>query len=243
MSLRDKAADLHHLVQERFWDRVIGRQRCELLPSLLNDPSLPDPASARQDLDRVFRIVVGRRLTSHVVGGHHPRRHSLTDFLQRGFDDAQRILPYVRPHERVLEYGGGVGRVGRAVAPHVHQFVSVDVNPLMKQYGPRLSPRVEFRNLDELPPEPDFDGAYSLAVFFHLTPVQQRQALEYVHARLRPGGWFLVDLKIGPRTTGIRKRYGNLGYSSSEDFRALYEPLFEARRVPVSYTGFLMQKR
>jgi SAM-dependent methyltransferase len=167
----------------------------------------------------------------------------LTDFLQRGFADAQRVLPYVRPYETVFEYGGGVGRIGRAVAPHVHQFVSVDIHPLMKAYGPRLCPRVDFRNLDELPESPAFDGAYSIAVFFHLTLAQQKDALEYVHRRLKPGGWFLVDLKIGPRTTGIQMKYGNLGYTAFEDFRALYAPLFTAKPVPLCYSGFFMQKR
>lgn len=240
--LRVRAADLHHAAQERLWDALLGRQRCPLLPSLMNDPSLGD-RPVRLELDQIFRIVVGRRLTRHVVGGSHPRRHSLTDFIQRGASDAQRVLPYMRPHERLLEYGGGVGRVGRSVAPHVRQLVSVDINPLMKEYGRRLSPGVEFGDLGELPDRPDFDGAYSVAVFFHLTLAQQREALEYVHRRLKPGGWFLVDLKIGPRTTGPLMKYGNLGYTALEDFRALYDPLFTARSVPLFYSGFLMQKK
>jgi SAM-dependent methyltransferase len=240
------AADIHHAMQERVWDPLLGRRRCPLLAPFLSGPSAPnvsDHAATHEGLDQVFRIVVGRRLSRSVVGTRHPRRHSLTDFLQRGFSDAERILPYVRPHESVFEYGGGVGRIGRAVAPHVDQLVSVDINPLMKAYGPRLAPRVDFRNLDELPELPAFDGAYSIAVFFHLTLAQQKNALAYVHRRLKPGGWFLVDLKIGPRTTGNQMKYGNLGYTALDDFRPLYEPLFTATPVPLCYSGFFMQKR
>jgi SAM-dependent methyltransferase len=240
--LRVWAADIHHAAQERLWDSLLGRRRCPLLMSFLSDPLLGDRAAGRE-LDHIFRIVVGRRLTRNVVGGSHPRRHSLTDFIQRGASDAQRVLPYVRPHERLLEYGGGVGRIGRSIAPHVGQLISVDVNPLMKEYGRRLSPGVDFRDLGVLPDTPDFDGAYSIAVFFHLTLPQQQQALEYVHRRLKPGGWFLVDLKIGPRTTGPLMRYGNLGYTAFDDFRALYGPLFTARSVPLLYSGFLLQKK
>jgi SAM-dependent methyltransferase len=240
--LRTLAADIHHAAQERIWDRLLGRRRCPLLSSFLADPSLRNrPAGA--ELDHIFRIVVGRRLTRHVVGGGHPRRHSLTDFIQRGASDAQRVLPYVRPHERLLEYGGGIGRIGRSIAPHVRELISVDVNPLMKEYGRRLSPGVGFLGVDELPNAPDFDGAYSIAVFFHLNLAQQERALEYVHGRLKPGGWFLVDLKIGPRTTGPLMKYGNLGYTALDDFRAMYEPLFAARSVPLFYSGFLMQKK
>lgn len=193
------------------------------------------------ELDRLLRTIVGRRLTRYVVGPGHSRQ-SLTDFVARGARQASRLLPFVRPHECVLEYGGGVGRLGRAVAPHVRRLVSVDIEPLMKEYGRRLSPGVEFLGLDELPESPEFDGAYSIAVFFHLTLEEQRRALEYVHRRLKPGGWFLVDLKVGPRTTGPSGRPGNVGETALEDFRALYEPLFTAEPVELFNSGFLLRK-
>ena len=177
------------------------------------------------------------------MGGNHSRRLSLTDFLERGAANAQRVLPYLRPNETVLEFGGGVGRLGRWIAPHVRRLVSVDIEPLLKDYGSRLSPGVEFLNTDELPAAPAFDGAYSIAVFFHLTPEAQRSALEYVHQRLKPGGWFLVDLKIGPRTTREIQRYDNTAFTALDEFRASYEPLFTAEAVPLFYSGFLMQKR
>jgi SAM-dependent methyltransferase len=194
-----------------------------------------------QELDRIFRTIVGRRFTRYVVGPH-AYRQSLSDFVEGGARQAPRLLPYLRPHECVLEYGGGVGRLGRAVLPHVRRLVSVDVEPLMKEYGRRISPGVEFRDLDELAESPEFDGAYSIAVFFHLTLHQQQRALEYVHRRLKPGGWFLVDLKIGPRTTG-RRGPDHLGDTALVDFQALYEPLFTAEAVALFNSGFLMRKR
>jgi SAM-dependent methyltransferase len=235
------AADLYLSWQERIWDPLLRRPRCSLLPSFLAEPAL-EGRSIEQDLDLIFRIVVGRRLTRTIVG-NHPRRQSLTDFIDRGASQSERVLPYVRRDEVLLEYGGGVGRLGRSIAPHVGRLVSVDINPLMKVYGRRISPRVDFRDLGELPESPGFDGAYSIAVFFHLTLSQQKDAMEYVHRRLKPGGWFLVDLKIGPRTTGPQMKYGNLGYTALDDFRGLYEPLFTARAVPLFYSGFLLQKR
>jgi SAM-dependent methyltransferase len=224
----------------RFWDRLRGRRLCPRLVSLRLDPSLSH-RRIDQELDRIFRVIVGRRLTVYVVGPHR-RRHSLSDFVESGAVQAPRLLPYVRSDECVLEYGGGVGRLGRVVLPHVRRLVSVDVEPLMKEYGRRISPGVEFYHLDELAESRQFDGAYSVAVFFHLTLEQQKRALEYVHRRLKPGGWFLVDLKIGPRTTD-RRPPEYWGYTALADFRALYEPLFTAQTVPLFNSGFLMRKR
>ena len=239
--LRTWAGDANFAWQERVWDRIIGRATCRLLPALCSDPALANRPVA-EELDLIFRRVVGRRLTRHVVGDH-PRRQSLTDFIQRGASQAQRILPYVRPHESLLEFGGGVGRLGRSIAPHVHRLVSVDIEPLLREYGRKFSPTIEFQDCDELDESPVFDGAYSIAVFFHLSLVEQRQALEYVHRRLKAGGWFLVDLKIGPRTTPQMRRHDNTASTALADFRALYEPLFMATPVPLFHSGFLMRKR
>lgn len=163
--------------------------------------------------------------------------------MERGRLNAQRVLPYVGSSDAVLEFGGGVGRLGRWIAPHVKRLVSVDIDPFLLDYGRRLSPTVEFQDCRDLPESQDFDGAYSIAVFFHLPLAEQQYALEYVHRRLKPGGWFLVDLKIGPRTTGLRPQADNTAETAADDFQALYAPLFTATRVPLFYSGFLMRKR
>jgi SAM-dependent methyltransferase len=222
-------------------DAVRGRRPCPRLAALLADPSLAGRPVVRE-VERLVWTVVGRQLTRRVVG-EDPRRQSLTDLFARGAAQAELLRPYLRDTETVLEYGGGFGRLGHAVAPHVRRLVSVDINPLMKEYGRRLVPAVEFRDLDELPGTPGFDGAYSVAVFFHLTLAQQGRALEYVHRRLRPGGWFLVDLQLGPETTGPLPEHGNVGRTALRDFRELYEPLFDARLVPLFNSGFLLRRR
>ncbi len=132
----------------------------------------------------------------------------------------------MQPGDTVLEYGGGIGRLGHAIAPHVHRLVSVDVDPLMKRYGALLCPAIDFRTLDELPETETFDGAYAIDAFVRLPRTEQKAALEYVHHRLKPGGWFLVDIK-----TGV------------EDFRSLYEPAFTAARVPLYNAGFLLRRK
>lgn len=201
----------------------------------------------RDEVASIVNTIVGRQLTSSVVGDH-PRRQSLTDFFERGAAQAALLVPFLEPHEKVMEYGGGIGRLGRNLTPHVSRLISVDVNPLMQIYGPRASPTVQFVHRDELSDTPQFDGAYSVAVFFHLSLEQQRGALEYVCRRLKPGGWFLVDLKLGPHTEvphgeGPDSTYGPVRATSLEDFKALFEPLFTARRVPLFNSAFLLQKK
>ena len=66
----------------------------------------------------------------------------------------------------MLEYGGGVGRLGRVIAPHVRRLVSVDIAPIMKEWDRWLQTGAVFHDLDEVAAAPEFDGAYSLAVFF-----------------------------------------------------------------------------
>jgi SAM-dependent methyltransferase len=240
LSARTLAADAYYAWLDRVWDPLGRRRLCPLLPALVTHPALTGLRVAH-DLDRILRIVVGRRLTRFIVGDH-PKRQSVTDFISRGAAQSARLLPYVRPDQALLEYGGGVGRLGRSIAPHVRRLVSVDVEPLMKQYGPVISPGVEFRDVKEVPDEPQFDGAYSVAVFFHLPTREQRKALEYVYRRLKPGGWFLVDLKIGPQTTPMMPELDNTAFTSIEDFRAAYEPWFTAEPVHLFYSGFLLRR-
>ena len=241
MSLRRWLGNARFAWEEQVCDRARRRPLCPLLPALRADPSLAGRA-VDVELDLIFRRVVGRRLSPHILG-NHPRRQSLTDFIGRGAAQAERLLPYLRSHETLMEFGGGVGRLGRSVAPHVRRLVSVDIEPLLAEYGRRLSPDVEFVDSSDLPAMPLFDGAYSNAVFFHLSLDSQRRALEYVHARLKPGGWFLVDLKIGRRTTAEDPRADNTATTGLDDFKSLYEPLFSARRVPLFHDGFLMTRK
>ena len=234
-------ATLVHLWHERIWGPLCGRTRCQQLSALLDDAALAG-RTVHRDLERIVQIIIGRRLSRFVMGDH-ANRQSLTDFFKRGAIQASRLRPHMQPGDAVLEYGGGIGRIGHAIAPHVQRLVSVDANPLMKVYGPVLNPGIDFRNREELPESEKFDGAYSIAVFFHLPLAEQRRALEYVHRRLKPGGWFLVDIKLGAETSNLDAEYGDVRPTALEDFRALYDPIFTARRIPLYNAGFLLRRK
>lgn len=226
-------------------DRLRGCRLCPLLASLRHDSSTPR-RRVDAELGAILHTTLGRRLTPYVVG-NHPCRQSVTDFFEGGARQAVRLLPYVRPHECVLEFGGGVGggvgRLGRVIAPHVRRLVSVDIAPIMKKWGRRLSPGVVFHDLDEVAAAPEFDGAYSIAVFFHLTLDVQKRALEYVHGRLKPGGWFLVDVRVGPRTTGPRGGPGTRARPPRQTSGRSTGPCSRRNPSPCFNSGFLMRKR
>jgi hypothetical protein len=131
--------------------------------------------------------------------------------------------------------------LGRVIAPHVRRLVSVDIAPIMKKWGRRLSPDVAFHDLDEVAAALELDGAYSLAVFVHLALDEQKRALEYVHGKLKPGGLFPVDVRVGPARLGhgVARESG----LDRPGFRAPYGPLFTADPVALFNSGFLMRKR
>lgn len=188
----------------------------------------------------MMRRVSGRGLSRQVVGDNRDTA-SLTDFFRLGRERAGRVLDHMPSRGLVLEFGGNVGQVGCSIAPHVQRLVSVDADPAMKVYGQYLSPHVEFLDLDELPDDEVFDGAYCIGAWASMTPGEQRAALEYVDRHLAPGAGFVVDL--GPRgdtpmDNGDRKMPG----ASIDDFTSLVDPLFAWRRVPLIDVGFVLTK-
>lgn len=207
---------------ERVHAPLLGLRRCTHLTALLDERALAG-RPVQHDLEHIVRVTTRRELSRFVLGDH-PDRQSLSDLFDRGAVQATRVLTHLQSTDTVLEYGGGIGRMGRAITSHVRRLVSVDGDPLMKVYGERISPGIEFFNRDDLPATEEFDGAYAIDGFLHLSLAQKKEALDYIHRRLKPGGWLLVDVRPG------------------DDLRAIYEPLFSAKRIPLFNAGFLLRK-
>lgn len=212
---------------------------CELLIGLEADPALAE-RPIDEDLDRIVNRASGRRLSRTVVGDDR-HAQSLTDLFDIGATRAARLTKHLPSDATVLEYDGNVGQLGRAVEAHVDRLVSVDVDPMMKQYGRQLSPAVEFADRDELADDEQFDAAYAVNTFRFLSLDEQRDVLDYVHARLKPGGIFIVDLKLGAATTEPTNDSDTRTVALA-DFDALTEGLFTTRRVPLFNAGFILRK-
>jgi hypothetical protein len=126
----------------------------------------------------------------------------------------------------VLEYAGGIGQVGHAVAPHVKRLVSVDPDSRAAAYGSVLAPGIEFFPPTDLAAEKAFDGAYAIGAFERLSPEEWEAALTYLDDRLAPGAWLVLN----PPARG-------------PEFRALYEPRFRGVASPARDGSLVLEKR
>ena len=206
------------------------------------------PAQIDRDVARLMMSIVGRHYSRwlwppRVKDGRH---ESLSGLFATGMARAEKIAPFLQPHDETLDYGGGIGRVARFLAPRCRRVTCVDVDPLTLTYGPTLCPGVGFALREHVAAVHQFDFAYSVAVFFHLDDAGQRDALEYVHTRLRPGGRFLLDIALGPERRGPRGMPGNVGVAQRDAFLAACRALFQhVERVELFgvYDAFLLRKR
>jgi hypothetical protein len=205
-------------------DSLRGRGRCRRMQGLLADPVLAS-ADAKRDLAELVRGISGRELSSDVLS-RDPSRVSLTELFDEGGSRAEAVIAQTGPGEAILEYAGGIGQVAHAVAPGVKRLVSVDPDPRAAAFGTALVAGVAFSPLDELPAGETFDGAYAIGVFDRLEPTEWEAALEFLRSHLAPGAWLLLD----PPAPG-------------PEFRALYEPYFQARSALARSGSLVLERR
>jgi ubiquinone/menaquinone biosynthesis C-methylase UbiE len=106
----------------------------------------------------------------------------------------------VKPEDRVLEIGCGIGRVGKVLAPQCAEWVGCDVSPNMLEaasFRLRDLDNVRFVELAEVGlgefEDAAFDVVYCTVVFMHLFEWDRFTYVREAHRVLRPGGRCLVD--------------------------------------------------
>ncbi len=106
----------------------------------------------------------------------------------------------IRPDDTMLEIGCGVGRVGRALAPLVKQWIGCDVSANMLKFAAqRLADvsNVELFSVSgtDLHPLPDnhVDAVYCTVVFMHLEEWDRYAYACEAYRVLKPGGRFYCD--------------------------------------------------
>ena len=106
----------------------------------------------------------------------------------------------LRPTDRVLELGCGVGRIGRELAPKVAHWHGADISAnMLKVAGERLAgcANVGFTELTRASLQPlsdaSFDKAYCVAVFIHMDKEDFYLYLEDLARVLKPGGLLYFD--------------------------------------------------
>jgi SAM-dependent methyltransferase len=106
----------------------------------------------------------------------------------------------LRPEDRILELGCGVGRIGRELAPHCTHWTGVDISERMIAHArDRLGHlgNPEFHQLERTRLDGVADGsltkAYSVAVLCHMDKEDLYLYLQELHRTVRPGGLIYVE--------------------------------------------------
>jgi len=122
---------------------------------------------------------------------------------------AAENLGLPKHHEWALDFGCGVGRLTRALAPHFQNVVGIDISQSMLRQASALNPPANCQFLlndsDSLPfPSAKFDLIYTALVLQHV-PSQEsirRYIAEFVRV-LRGGGLLVMQL---PNHVPLRRR-------------------------------------
>lgn len=108
---------------------------------------------------------------------------------------------------RLLDFGCGIGGTTPTFFDllQVEEVVGVDGSEdMLEQARSRHgSESASFSLPEHLPAKADFDLAYCNGVFHHILPADRPAALNYIHQRLKPGGW-LAFCENNPWNPGTR---------------------------------------
>jgi len=118
----------------------------------------------------------------------------------------------LKPSDRVLELGCGVGRIGHELAPHVAHWEGADISANMLKVARERLAKFSNVGLTELTrsdlkslPDASFDKAYSIAVFIHMDKEDFYLYLEDLTRVLKPGGLVFFDTWNTSHPVGWRR--------------------------------------
>lgn len=117
------------------------------------------------------------------------------DFDAEGFAEAQRLFCFFDNSSTVVDYGCGIGRVLKYVAPECLHAVGIDICPAFLTTAAELIKRdnVALFQPDEYRRENVADLVYSLMVLQHNDPLNQLKIMCHIHRILRPNGTAIVN--------------------------------------------------
>jgi SAM-dependent methyltransferase len=123
------------------------------------------------------------------------------------------LLPTV-PSD-VLDIGAGTGRDAAALVGMGHRVVAVEPTAALRDRAALLHPSSDIEWIEDYLPRLDrviargdrFDVVMLTAVWIHLDPQQQEEAMPKLASLLRPGGVLLLTLRHGPPPPGRRRLF------------------------------------
>ena len=146
--------------------------------------------------------------------GYSESAQALIEQYERiSFEDVHRPVLHLFPlaPATVLDIGAGTGRDAAALARRGHSVTAVEPTPELRAWGQANHPR-SIRWIDDMLPRLEtvralgerFDLLLLTAVWMHLDPAQQREAMRTLAALAAPGGRLSMTLRHGPVPEGRR---------------------------------------
>lgn len=182
---------------------------------------------------KVSEHYLGAKGEAYVASRLHPQRE------ERGYRyNLETFLPYLKPTDRVLDFGAGSGGMLRLLKRHVARADGLEVNPAAAGPAREHSGCVVYGSLSEIEPGPVYDAVVSNHVLEHIRDVCS--TLEQVRARMKPGGLLVVKLPIDDVHDKVQRQWSrdevnhHLQTWSPRCFaNVLYESGFEVRECRV----------
>jgi 2-polyprenyl-3-methyl-5-hydroxy-6-metoxy-1,4-benzoquinol methylase len=132
-----------------------------------------------------------------------PSQEVIHRFFQTGFGDVDRFLKtlerndlHLPSHATCLEFGCGLGRITRALAPHFNNVVAVDISAThlalaekhAREDGVQGIEWTHLVSVDALDTLPQVDAIFSLIVLQHNPPPVINRIVRQFARILKPGG-------------------------------------------------------
>ena len=116
-------------------------------------------------------------------------------FFEEGRQEAERLAYFCDAGSVVVDYGCGIGRIARHLAPRVSRLYCVDVCPPFLEQARQMVPgdNVEFLAPQEFRLAGKADLVYCLLVLQHNDAPYRRQILRQCRRALKKGGRFLAN--------------------------------------------------
>lgn len=167
--------------------------------------NVPDYEQAR--FDRVLQNA------SHLSLPESRREQLWQQFTDENIRYILSGLP-IYPSWRVLEIGCGVGRLLKALSPHVASVYGVDFSPQMVAFSKRYldgcpNTTVLENNGRDVAMFRDeiFDACIAVLLFQEIGSLEiMRGYLREAHRVLKPGGWLRFQTRLGPPPLAVRLR-------------------------------------
>jgi SAM-dependent methyltransferase len=122
------------------------------------------------------------------------------------FLNSLHFKPYLKPGDRILDFGCANGGLLRQLSQHVAEGHGLEVNPASRALAV-ASGRTIYASLDEIPADAVYDAIVTNHVLEHIRDVPS--TLEVLRGHLKPGGLLIAALPIDDFNTKYHRTWSN----------------------------------